>query len=110
MFTTLLIDTVNVTRPTIISYDDYGNSVVSYSTIYSAIKCRIVESTGIEDTDNRNSTVRNAKGFFDNAHTLTVLDRVIFGADTYEVSAPPIVYRNSTSMHHTEVDLELVTV
>ncbi len=110
MFTTLLIDTVNVTRPTVISYDDYGNSVVSYSTIYSAIKCRIVETTGIEDTDNRNSTVRKAKGFFDSDYTLTVLDRIVFGADTYEVFAPPITYKDSTSTHHIEVDLELVTV
>lgn len=106
---TLLLDTVNVTRPTLSGYDDYGNSETVYSTIYSSIKCRIVESSGLENITERDSTVRNALAFFDAGITLSFLDRVIKGSDTWEVSAPPLVLRDSLAVHHLEVSLRLVT-
>lgn len=114
MFTALLDRTATVTRPTVVSYDDYGNQTVSFSAIYTDVPCRFSEggsgrpgSSG-ESLDDRDTLVRTGTVFFDPDVELTFLDKIIIDGETWEVTGSPVLLHGRSGPHHTEAPVRKV--
>lgn len=110
MFTNLLDRTATVTRPSVLTYDDYGNETVSFAAVYTDVPCRLAEppSANAESLDDRDTLIRTATVFFDPTVELTFLDRIAIDGETWEVTGSPVLLHGRSGPHHTESPVRLV--
>jgi hypothetical protein len=101
-FDSLLIHTMNVSRPTSVA-DLVGGRTVTNTSVYTGAKCRLCRSKSQaremvgRETDEQMWTV-----FYDAAvYTLKAYDRITVSSLEYEVIGNPTV-SNSASIHHGE--------
>ena len=106
-YTDLLIHTCDVSRFTEGTADAYGNPVLSWSTIYNALPCRLMASGGREIKQDLQVAISDWTLQLESGVTITERDRVITGGVTYEVLL--VSERNdSYASHHITLALQKV--
>jgi hypothetical protein len=103
-YSDLLIHVCDISRHTSNSIDDYGNPVLTWSTIYTTEPCRLVPTGGREITVDKQVVVSDWLLHLKPTVTVTERDRVVIDLATYEIVLVQI--RNATTAaHHVEASL-----
>lgn len=108
MFTRLLIHQATVYRQTSGGYDDYGNEITSFEPDESPVACRIQAAGSSETTDERDTVVKNATGFFSADADLDAYVQIEFDEQMWEIVGEPALLYDSTGAHHYEASLRRV--
>jgi hypothetical protein len=107
-FTALLIDRADIRRRAESEPDAYGNVVQEWDTIEEGVPCRLDETVGAENIDDRETTIRTGIVFFKADADVQALDELDIDNATWRVIGPPARRKNSHSLNHVEARVEAV--
>jgi len=83
--------------------DRYGNSAGDWAKV-ADIRARIEENPGSENVDDQESTQETARMWTRSA-IVAHADRIVSGAETWEVAAEPMRRERAIGVHHYEIQL-----